>query len=258
MQLNIGLADYVTTINREQISFQYKFNPGSDEVVVFIHGLACSRDSFRNVFDADYFPNKSLLLVDLVGFGKSSKSPDFSYAMEDQAKLLGELLLLPSVKIHLVAHSMGGAVALLLPANILSHVLSFTNIEGNLVASDCGILSRGIISVPFEVYRDRMFGKQMAMLADHAQFRFHETDPLAVYKSAASLVQWSDSGELLRIFKSLGMRRSYFYGEENKAIPVLDCLDFVEKHMIPQSGHGVMTDNPKDFYTKLAGFIDPQ
>ena len=134
MDLINGFKEYSIDLNRHKINFQCKLNPNSKEVVLFIHGLACSLDSFRNVFDYDYFPNKSLLLLDLVGFGKSSKSEDFSYKMEDQAELIEKLLArLPMWDIHIVAHSMGGAIALLFNSHVFSRVQSFANIEGNRV-----------------------------------------------------------------------------------------------------------------------------
>jgi pimeloyl-ACP methyl ester carboxylesterase len=155
MNLDIGLRDYTANINQYKINFVCKFIPYSSEVILFIHGLACSMDSFQNVFDEDYFPDKSLLLVDLIGFGKSSKHEDFSYSMEGQAKIIENLLsILPKWNLQIAAHSMGGAIALLFSNEIFSRVKSFANIEGNLISEDCGLLSRGIISVSLEEYKN--------------------------------------------------------------------------------------------------------
>jgi hypothetical protein len=68
-------------------------------------------------------------------------------------------------------------------------------------------------------------------------------------------VEWSDSGKLLEKFKKLNCKKSYFYGEENKDTPAVKETGFAEQYMISNSGHGMMTDNPKEFYAKLAGFI---
>ena len=38
-------------------------------------------------------------------------------------------------------------------------------------------------------------------------------------------------------------------------MPVLQHLGFVKKYMIGGSGHAMMTDNPKEFFDKLAEFI---
>jgi pimeloyl-ACP methyl ester carboxylesterase len=177
--------------------------------------------------------------------------------MEDQADILGELLsIIPQHNVHIVAHSMGGAIALMFNKNLYSRILSFTNIEGNLISEDCGILSRGIISVSYDEYKNNLYEKQMVEFKYHDQLHFQETTPLAVYKSASSLVKWSASGTLLDKFRNLKCRKSYFYGEENKNMPILRKLDFVKKYMIHNAGHGMMTENPKEFYKELVEFIN--
>ena len=61
--------------------------------------------------------------------------------------------------------------------------------------------------------------------------------------------------ELLERFKSLKNKKFYFWGEENRDMPVLKKLDFFEKCMISKSGHGMMIDNPVEFYSKLEEFM---
>jgi len=85
---------------------------------------------------------------------------------------------------------------------------------------------------------------------------FEQSSPFAIYNSAVSLVEKSDSGELLLRFRKLSCNKSYFYGEENKDMTVLKKLDFVQKYMIQNSGHGMTTENPKEFYTKLVEFVN--
>lgn len=256
INLKPGLNDYFAEIDEYNIHFRCQYNPSSDDVVVFFHGLACSMESFKNLFDKNYFRGKSLLLVDLIGFGKSSKPESFSYSMEDQAQMLEKLLsILPAWNLHIAAHSMGGAVALLLSSGVMKRVKSFANIEGNLVREDCGILSRGILDAPYEEYKDKIFKTHQAEFNGHLHLRFGETTPIAVYKSAASLVKLSDSGELINKFNALACKKCYIYGDENNSAAVLKYLGAVEKYMISNSGHGMMTDNPDEFYSALAGFI---
>ncbi|MBF0546330.1 MAG: alpha/beta hydrolase [Candidatus Riflebacteria bacterium] len=256
LNLSEGRHEYTLSIENKNISFECDFKPSSEEVVLFIHGLGCSRESFRDVFDHPYFPDKSFLLLDLIGFGKSSKPGNFSYSLEDQAKLCVQFLLkLQFRNIHIVAHSMGAAISLLFPTDVLLKVHSFANIEGNLISEDCGLFSRGISNYLFNDYHTRIFKEQQAALMGHPLLRFEETISTAVHRSSKSLVQWSDSGELLSRFKRLSCKKSYFFGEKNAQMPVLQQLDGIKTFMIPQSGHGLMTENPKAFYTTLAEFI---
>jgi len=257
MVLTKGLGAYIIDLGAHHLYFQCRYNPDSNDVILFLHGLGCISDSFRNIWEHDYFPGKSIMVLDLPGFGRSSKPEDFSYRMEDQAKVIEELLSqFPFWKIHIAAHSMGGAIGLLFSPEFFSRVLSFANIEGNLIGEDCGLLSRSIAKVSFDEYRDNLYKEQVIEFRDNLQLRFEETTPIALYKSAASLAKWSDSGELLNKFRELTCRKCYFYGEENKRMPVLEKLDFVTKEMIHNSGHAMMTENPEEFYTKLAEFID--
>ncbi len=257
MNLETGWQEYAADIARQRIHFRCKFDPDAREAMLFIHGLACSLESFRHVSGFDYFPGRSLLLIDLAGFGLSSKTEDFTYTMEDHAGLIEELLsLLPSWEWHIAAHSMGGAIALFFSAETYSRVRTFANIEGNLIAEDCGALSRGIAALPLNEYRTGLFPAQLAEYRGHQQLRFEETNPLVVHRSARSLVHWSDSGELLSKFKTLECRKGYFFGEENQSMPVIGKLDGAKKYMIHNSGHAMTTENPAEFYARLARFID--
>ncbi len=256
MKLKSGLNEYSISIGNHQIYFSCKYLANSSEAVIFFHGLGCSGDSFRNIHDCDYFPNKSLLIIDHIGFGNSSTPEDFSYTMEEQAQIIEKLLsILPQWKIHIVAHSMGVAIALFLEAQTFSRVLSFSNIEGNLISEDCGIMSRGISEISFEEYNSKLYKMHLFVFRGNDQLHFEQSSPLAIYHSAVSLVKESDSGELLERFRKLSCHKSYFYGEENEAMPVLKKLDFVQKYMIKNSGHGMTTGNPKEFYRKLVEFI---
>jgi len=256
MKLTPGLEDYSVIVNKHQIHFKCKYIPNSTEVVLFFHGLACSWDTFRNVLEHDYFPDKSLLFIDHIGFGDSSKPKDFSYTMQNQAEIVEDLLLmLPQWDIHIVAHSMGVVIALLLKPDTYSHVKTFSNIEGNLISEDCGIMSRGISEKSFEDYKNSLYKMHLFAFSKHEQLHFKQSTPFVIYHSAVSLVKESDSGELIERFKKLNCKKSYFYGEENKEMPVLEQLDFVKKFMIKNSGHAMTTQNPDEFYEKLVEFI---
>lgn len=257
LELQSGLHEYDVDIENNTIHFQCDFKPDSSDLILFLHGLACSGDSFRNFFDHSYFPETSLLVPDLIGFCQSSKSDDFSYTMEDHAILCENLLnLFPANQLHIVAHSMGNAISLLFSQNVFSKVQSYANLEGNLISEDCGLLSRRIIEVPFQECQNRNFRSHLYEFVRHSQLRFNQTTANAAYKSSESLVRWSDSGELLDRYKNLACKKCYFWGEENAEMPVLKKLAGLKTTMIPDSGHGMMTDNPEAFYTELVKFIN--
>jgi len=256
MPVQSGRHEVELTLGPRRLGLQYDLQPQAAAIVLFVHGLAVSRDCWRRLFDRPYFPQATLLLPDLVGFGRSPKPADFSYTMEDQAAVLEQLLaLLPPLDLYIAAHSMGNAVALLLSPATLARTRAFANLEGNLIAADCGF-SRLVADIPLAEYQERVFPAQQAEWQGDPALRLDQTSATAVHKSAQSLVHWSDSGELLARFLGLPCRKGYFYGDENAAMPVLQHLGGVELYNIPRSGHGMMLDNPTVFYERLAAFFD--
>ena len=234
------------------------FRKQGGELLVLLHGLGCSKESFKNIWLRDEFSNYSIMALDFIGFGDSSKSRKFSYKMQDHAAVCAMVVnKIPSMKIHIVAHSMGGAIGLLLPASLLNSAQTFSNLEGNLSSEDCGIVSRKTVNVSFQKFEKELLPefKEMSTSLGEGRFYLDSALPLGFYKSAESLVGWSDSGELISRFKNLPCRKAYFYGEQNLDTVALDRLDSIEKIMIGSSGHFMMNDNPDEFYPLLISFL---
>ena len=242
--------------NKYEVATTYRRR--GEEMLLLLHGLGCSQSSFRDIWFRDEFDDYSILSLDLIGFGDSSKSIKFSYKMEDHASVCAKVVNeISSKKIHIVAHSMGGAIGLLLPAPLLDSVLTFANLEGNLSSEDCGIVSQKTVNVSFQKFEKEVLLEFKALSKSLGEGRFFldSAFPLGFYKSAESLVHWSDSGELISRFKQLPCRKSYFYGENNADTIALHRLNSIEKIMIGCSGHFIMNDNPDEFYPRLSQFL---
>ena len=235
------------------ISCLYKIS--GDECILFIHGLGCSKDSFIDAFDGEWFGHDlSLLAVDLVGHGQSSKPSDFLYELEQQAAVIADLLKSLDIKtLHIVAHSMGGAIALLL-MRTLNQVKSFFCMEGNLVAEDC-TLSKRVASMPESKFVNEIYPLAPQKFRCRGLPTDPDPSPVAVYRSAKSLVYWSTEGNLLGEFLQLPFPKYYFYGENNQHIAVLDRLQLIEVVKIPGGGHFMMLDNPHVTYHEIRNRI---
>jgi len=161
-------------------------------------------------------------------------------------------------RIHIVGHSMGGAVGLLLAKDIKSIVESFICLEGNLVSKDCGG-SRAAVEYSLEDFLKEGFQHLKTKISESVDDLFlgclYKSGPYAFYRSSESLVNWSDSGKLLELFLSLDVRKCYVFGELNAGVPVIKHLASVPKVMIPNAGHAMMTDNPSRFYADLLGIL---
>jgi pimeloyl-ACP methyl ester carboxylesterase len=179
--------------------------------------------------------------------------------MEDQAKVLALVLDgMAFAKIHIVAHSMGGAVGLLMADKVSGRLSSFVNIEGNLIAEDCGLVSRKTAEVSFEQFRDNMFDRIRSKGPKPWRELSAKSDALGFYRSSVSLVEWSDNGRLLEIFQSLEAEKAYIYGDENASMEILGRLGPIGKISISGSGHFVMNDNPVEFYARLSEIVGKQ
>lgn len=235
-----------------------KYRSVSQDLIVFIHGLGCSKDSFEDVWCNKGLTGLSILAFDLLGFGQSQKPTEFSYSLEDHARVCEAVIKnFPEHRLHLVAHSMGGAIALLLSGDILDSAISFINVEGNLIGEDCGVVSRETNSVSYDVFSNKILPdfRYRFQKEEHQHFFLEMALPLAIYKSSKALVAWSYSGHLLERFKDLKCNKAYFYGEQNSGMKVLTKLDHIEKKRISRSGHFLMNDNPEEFYSELFNFL---
>nr|QNO56475.1 2-succinyl-6-hydroxy-2,4-cyclohexadiene-1-carboxylate synthase [Methanosarcinales archaeon ANME-1 ERB7] len=252
------MSDKIELVHKDiKIEISSEFRTGDAESIMFIPGLGCSKDSFYDVWKSPGFERYTILTFDLLGFGDSSKPKAFSYSMEDHAeicKLIIEKLCLE--KIHLVGHSMGGAIGLLLIEKVPSRILSFTNLEGNLIGEDC-TFSREAIRYTVEEFEAKIFKDFESRIKGTKDFnrQYHrwlsESDPYAFYRNSESLVQGSDSRELLKRFTGLEIKKWYVFGEANKNLPILKMLDDVPKIEIAHAGHFMMLDNPEEFYREL-------
>jgi pimeloyl-ACP methyl ester carboxylesterase len=187
----------------------------------------------------------------------------FSGSMEDIADALH--LLLQDYRfetLHIVAHSMGGAAGLLLADRHDLPVASFVNIEGNLVASDCGILSRSVAEMSsaqlmkdgLEVFLDR-YSKSRDPAVHQWLTWTRNTDLRAFHANAASLVAWSDGGELLDIFRQLPLTKSYFYGQRTANSDLLPRLVGIPTRRFDGCGHFPMIEQPTQFCQALEAIL---
>ncbi len=241
---------------RHDISVGYR--QASADLIVFLHGLGCSRDSFNKILQQEDFGDFSLLALDLPGFGDSARPLEFSYTLEDHAEICATIIeAIAFERLYIAAHSMGGAIGLLLPDRVIKKTEAFANIEGNLVSTDCGKLSRHSASMSYEDFRESKFREFTSPVAN-SEYRYFspaKTSPEAFYRSAASLVSWSDSGRLPEKFKAAEFRKAYFYGDRSRDLPFPALPGDALRIEIPGSGHFPMDESPDRFYAELFKFF---
>ncbi|MEK7571541.1 MAG: alpha/beta hydrolase [Patescibacteria group bacterium] len=239
----------------------------TDEVFFFIHGLGCSKESFDDVWQAPEFIDRSVFTYDMPGFGLSEKPSALTYTMEEQATLAKLILqTIPTTKVHLVIHGMGGAIGLLLAEKLAEKLTTFISIEGNLISEDCGVFTREAARTSFEDFVKITFptlksGFSTSLNKGEQLFgrQINRASAQAFYKSAQSLLAWCTSGQLLTRFLELPQKKAYLYGEKSTqwadSGSILTPI-FTEKKLpsasVKDAGHFVMNDNPQEVYKLIA------
>ncbi len=250
------------TFNHLHIKIACDYEHRGDSLILFIHGLGCSHAQYEKAFSGFFPPDISILVPDLAGHGDSDRPEKLTYTMQEHADILAELLnLFPEKKIHLACHSMGGAIGLLMCMNPGNRILSFINIEGNLIYSD-STTSRSISSVTEKLFLGTIFQGILARYKNSDEYAIREwsksirlAEPYAFYRSSKSLAEWTDSGKLLAMFLRLECPKCYIYGENNLNSMVLGRLGATSTFAIHGSGHFPMIDNPDELYDVIARFL---
>ena len=237
----------------KRIHLSVKLRQVSDNLVLMLHGFGCSKECFDEVFVAEGLQDLSICTFDFPGHGRSGRSDASSYSLQSFADITNILLEKLSPKtVSMVCHSMGGAVGLIATQE-RSNVGMFVNVEGNLVAADCGIVSRSTATQSFDRFERTGYSdflqdlRRSGRKPDKAWARWYaQADPCALHETALSLVEWSDSSKLLDLFKSLHDRADRWENEVKDYL--LPDLQNVSSYRIPEACHFVMLDNPDEFY----------
>lgn len=236
------------------------------DLIIFLHGLGCRKESFDGAFTAPSLNKYSIFSFDFPGHGDSGKGlPTDFYTLATYAeitrKVISDLLLRESGKFNRViiaGHSMGGAVGVL-SAQSVDEISVLVSIDGNLVGEDCGLVSRQIADQDDQEFVAHGFPEFVRELrkSDRPGFMawakwIADVEEIALRRAADSLVSWSDSEKLLDKFNQFS-NAAYIYGE-------LDDRGYLRKKFshridvapVPKSSHFMMVDNPIKFYEVLA------
>jgi len=229
----------------------------SDHLVVFLHGLGCDQESFTAAFDRAELSEFSVCTFDFPGHGESGKLPPDAYSLQAYADItLAVVAAFRPGRVSLVCHSMGGAVGLLASQD-LPDIARFVSIEGNLVAEDCGLISRRIAAqsgVEFARTGHAELRRKLTEAPDRGSRAWARwvarCDPSAVHACASSLVEWSDSGKLLDLFQAI-QHTAYVHGGLSEQDHLRPVLGATPRHSIPRAAHFAMLDNPNATYAAL-------
>ncbi|MGW0802832.1 alpha/beta fold hydrolase [Nonomuraea sp. NPDC002799] len=226
--------------------------PGADPARVYVHGLgATSAPYYAEVAAHPLLPRNRSLLIDLLGFGISDRPEGFSYTLEAHADALAEALRKAGVTgAALIAHSMGGAVAIVLAARHADLVASLVLVDANLdpyPRSPVQPGSSGISSYTEEEFVSHGWKDVRDRVGPHWWSTMRLADLRGLHRTAVSLSQGT-TPTMRELLQDLPIPRAYLH-PEGDAPAGADGLraSGVEVLSIPESGHNIMLDNPHAF-----------
>jgi pimeloyl-ACP methyl ester carboxylesterase len=231
-----------------------------EELVLFVHGLACSKENFRPAWSRQELSGCSLLAVDLLGFGRSPRPADFSYRLEDQARILASVIDGRALKnVHLVAHSMGGTIALLMPQQVLARLKTCILIEPRMSRRSSNV-AKEISGLDWQQFQTDFLPRFKQRCINNQRFGFdvERVDPAGFYKSALSMTQWLAGDSILNRFMNAPCPRVFVYGRDNPHLAELETVPADLQYGIEGAGHFVMHDNPDRFYRYLGSCLHPR
>ncbi|GGQ66382.1 alpha/beta fold hydrolase [Streptomyces althioticus] len=235
--------------------------PGEDPARVYVHGLgATSPLYFAETAVHPLLAGRRSLLIDLLGHGHSDRPTSFTYTLEDHADALAAALRAAQVAgAEVIAHSMGGAVAVVLAARHPELVSRLVLVDANLdpLTPERGAYgSRDIASYGegeflaggWREVRDRAGADWWATM--------RLTGREALHRSAVHLVR-ATTPTMRELLLDLPVPRTFLYPEPDGPVPGAEELEAagVRVVAVPDCGHCIMLDNPEGFAQATAAAL---
>ncbi|MEV3934163.1 MULTISPECIES: alpha/beta fold hydrolase [unclassified Streptomyces] len=249
------------TVTAEGDRIRWVELPGREPPRAYVHGLgATSPAYFAEAAVHPLLAGHRSLLIDLLGHGISDRPTGFSYTLESHADALAAALGAAGVSgAELIAHSMGGSVAVVLAARHPSLVSRLVLVDANLdpvpptpgAGGSSGIAAyseQEFLAGGWEEVRDRV--------GPHWWSTMRLAGREALHRSATHLVRGTDP-TVRELLRGLGIPRAYLLPEADGPLPGADALTRagVSVVPVPDCGHTVMLDNPEGFARATAAAL---
>jgi len=230
--------------------------------ILCLHGLQTNKELFTELISQPYLKDYSVLAVNFIGFGESSKPISFSYDLLEQAKICKEIINQLGLKeIVIIGHSMGGMVGTLLLDLIPRKITALINMEGNLVLGDCGA-SKEVAELSFLKFQQTEYQRMKQKIKNSreisSKFRLTAIEKIpdfVFYKTSKSIVEWSESQKLLEIFLTVKQKKLFVYGDQNQ-FKINSLQGKIASASIKNAGHFMLLDNFEDCSREIQKFLD--
>ncbi|MET7645034.1 alpha/beta hydrolase [Streptomyces sp. NPDC005426] len=249
------------TVTPEGDQIRWVELPGQEPARVYVHGLgATSPAYFTEVAVHPLLAGSRTLLIDLLGHGISDRPTHFEYTLEAHADALAAALISAGVTgAELIAHSMGGSVAIVLAARHPQLVARLVLVDANLdpilpKAGSAG--SSGIAAYSEEDFLAGGWEEVRDRAGSHWWSTMRLAGREALHRSAVHLTRGTDPTMREQLL-DLKIPRTYLLPEADGPLPGTDALVEVGVSVVsvPDCGHNIMLDNPEGFTRATAAAL---
>ncbi|WP_156726011.1 alpha/beta fold hydrolase [Streptomyces apocyni] len=251
------------TVTAEGDLIRWTELPGREPARVYVHGLGASSPAyFTEVAVHPLLAGHRSLLIDLLGHGISDRPTHFDYGLESHADALAAALEVAGVRgAELIAHSMGGSVAIILAARYPHLVSRLVLVDANLdplplpsVPGSEG--SSGIAAYTEEEFLAGGWAEVRDLAGPHWWSTMRLAGREALYRSAVQLVRGSIP-TMRELLLDLKIPRAFLLPEADGPLPGGEALVASGVSVVPVAdcGHNIMLDNPEGFARATAAAL---
>ncbi|MFB7909942.1 alpha/beta fold hydrolase [Kitasatospora sp. NPDC056076] len=231
--------------------------PGAEPARLYLHGLGASSPvHFAAAAAHPLLTGRRALLLDLLGFGISDRPTDFGYTLEQHADAVATAVAAAGLQqVEVVAHSMGGAIAIVLAHRHPGLVSRLVLVDANLdpIAPDPERIGSSGIAARTEA---EFLAGGRAEVAERVGPSWWSTmrlaGPEALHRSAVHLARGSEP-TMRALLLGLDLPRTFLHPEADAPADA-DGLRAagVRVVAVPDCGHTIMLDNPDGFAAAAA------
>lgn len=227
--------------------------PGEGPARVYLHGLGATAPAYfaaGAVHPA--LAGRRSLLLDFLGHGHSDRPEAFPYTLEAHADTVAQALTAAGVDgAEVVAHSMGGAVAIVLAARHPDLVSRLVLVDANLdplPPTPGAAGSSGIASYTEEEFLAGGWAEVRDRVGAHWWSTMRLAGRTGLYRSAVHLATGT-TPTMRELLLDLKVPRTFLHPEADGAPAGTEALEAagVAVVPVPDCGHNIMLDNPEGF-----------